>query len=242
MELSAEQLKQYREDGYTMLGRLLSDEQLEALRQDEARFRQARGINPDKPGTHFFSKMAPHSETVRELLEHGAHVPLLPQLLDTPNVIFRHDQFVTKLPDRDSNRSEFPWHQDEGYEPVYPPTGITVWMALDDMTLDNGCIWVHPGSHKKGNLPHGKSGPDGYLTLAVEGDGEPALMRAGDAIAFTGLTLHRSKFNRTDNIRRAFFLGYADAGASFQPRGETEPRPLVKAAFTWMVCGRAPLP
>lgn len=242
MQLSPEQLQHYREEGYVMLGRTLSDEQLEALRAAEARFRAHRGVDNSKPGTHFFSKMAAHSLAVRDVLEQGAHVEALPQLLGTPDVLFRHDQFVTKMPDGDTNKSDFPWHQDEGYEPVAPPTGVTVWMALDDMTLENGCIWVVPQSQKQGNLPHESRGGDGYLTLEVEGDGVPAIMRAGEAIAFTGLTLHRSKFNKTDQARRAFFVGYADASAHFKPRREPDFRPLLGSAHSWIVCGEAPLP
>jgi ectoine hydroxylase-related dioxygenase (phytanoyl-CoA dioxygenase family) len=83
------------------------------------------------------------------------------------------------MPDRDQSRGEFPWHQDEGNEPVEPALGVTVWIALDDMTLENGCIWVVPQSHKQGHLPHEARGGDGFLTLPIEGDGEPMPMKAG---------------------------------------------------------------
>lgn len=242
MKLSPTQIEQYQEEGYVMLGRVLSDAQLEGLRQEEARFREARGVNNERPGTHFFSKMAPYSPILREVITLGAHVEALPQLQGTPDVAFRHDQFVTKMPDRNSQKSEFPWHQDEGYEPVTPPLGVTVWIALDDMTLENGCIWVIPGSHKQGRLEHEARGEDGYLTLPIEGDGVPAIMQAGEAIAFTGLTLHRSKYNRTEGIRRAFFVGYTDAAATYQSRNMAEPKPVVGSPHAWVVCGSAPLP
>ena len=240
MQLLPPQLEHYTPQGYVLLGRGLSDAQLEELRAEEARFRVLKNVDNSKPGTHFFSKMAPFSPIVREVLQNGAHVEALPELLQTPNVIFRHDQFVTKMPDGASNKSEFPWHQDEGYEPVSPPTGVTIWMALDETTLDNGCIWVMPQSHKMGNLPHESRGGDGFLTLPAEGDGVPAPMKAGEAIAFTGLTLHRSKWNKSGQPRRAFFLGYANAAAQYHPRHESEFRPLVGAPHSWMVCGSAP--
>jgi hypothetical protein len=241
MQLTDKQLKQYQDEGYVFLDRVLTDEQLEGLRAEEARFRAARGVDESKPGTHFFGKMAAYSPVLRQVITQGAHVEILSQLQDTPNVIFRHDQFVTKMPDRDQNRGEFPWHQDEGYELVEPALGVTVWIALDNMTLENGCIWVVPQSHKQGHLPHEARGGDGFLTLPIEGDGEPMPMKAGEAVAFTGLTLHRSKYNRTDKARRAFFIGYADASAKFRQRHETEMRPLVGAPHSWVVCGSAPL-
>lgn len=241
MTLTPQQLEAYREDGYVLLGRVLTDAQLEDLRAAEAHFRAARGVDPDKPGTHFFSKMAPYSPAVREVATQGEFLPMLPDFIGSPNVAFRHDQFVTKMPDRGQSKSDFPWHQDEGYEPVEPAMGVTIWIALDDMTLDNGCIWVVPRSHKQGHLPHESRGSDGYLTLEVEGDGTPALMKAGEGIAFTGLTLHRSKYNNTNQVRRAFFVGYADASATFQPRRVAQPVPLVGSPHSWVVCGSAPL-
>ena len=241
MKLTENQLKQYNEEGYVLLGRILSDEQLEKLRANEADFRQRKGVDESQPKTHFFSQMHRYSPAIREVITTGPQVEALPQLLATPNVVFRYDQFVTKMPDRGSEKSEFPWHQDEGYAQINPPGGVTVWVALDDCDLENGCIWVVPRSHEKGLLPHQQSGETGFLTLEIEGDGTAAPMKAGEAIAFSGLTLHRSKYNRTEQARRAFFMTYTDASATiFDPRAMSEPQPILQSEFSWMVCGSAP--
>jgi hypothetical protein len=111
-------------------------------------------------------------------------------------------------------QSEFPWHQDNGYVSVEPATNVTLWIALDDVDLENGCVWVMPKSHQLGLLDHSKqSEASWFLNVPVEGDGVPAILKAGEGVAFTGLTLHRSKLNKTDRVRRGFFLEYAQADA-----------------------------
>ena len=242
MKLSPTQLEQYQTEGYVLLGKILSDEQLEQLRADEAEFRRHKGVDEGQPATHFFSQMNRFSPAVREVIMDGPHVEALPQMLGTPDIAFRYDQFVTKMPDRGSEKSEFPWHQDEGYAQIEPAGGVTVWIALDDCDRQNGCIWVVPRSHAQGLMPHQQSGETGFMTLEIEGDGEAAPMKAGEAIAFSGLTLHRSKYNRTEQARRAFFVTYTHAAATMlDPRGEGEATPVLQLPHAWMVSGRAPL-
>lgn len=71
MKLTEAQMKQYQEEGYVPLGQVLTDDQLEGLRQEEARFRAARGVDVNKPGTHFFGKMAAYSPILREVICRG---------------------------------------------------------------------------------------------------------------------------------------------------------------------------
>ena len=49
---------------------------------------------------------------------------------------------------------EMPWHQDGHYWPIRPLAAITVWIAIDDSTTENGCMRYVPGSHKSGVLSH----------------------------------------------------------------------------------------
>lgn len=76
------------------------------------------------------------------------------------------------------------------------------------------------------------------MEVKVEGDGVPAIMRAGEAIAFTGLTLHRSKLNLTDKPRRAFFMEYCTAPAHFSKDGA----PVFHSPDAWIVSGQLPWP
>lgn len=246
--LSAAQLKQFAEDGFTFLGRVLDDSDLSVLRKEEARFRQNAHIAADqKNRTLFFSQVCPYSEDVRKVGTTGTHLDAIEQLIG-PNLMLWYTQFVTKMPDGETGKSEFPWHQDNGYVGIEPPRNVTVWVALDDVDTENGCVWVMPKSHLNGLLPHKRKAADSwFLELKVEGDGIPAIMKAGEGIAFTGLTLHRSKLNRTGNARRAFFFEYCDPDADAVEMGKAvdgrpaERSPVVERPGTWLVRGQLPL-
>ena len=234
--LSQAQLDFYRENGFVFTGRVLDDATLDALRGEEERFRLGKTDDAHQL-TIFRSQVCDFSQPVREFATHGPHLEWMSQIIG-PNVSLWYNQFVTKLPDKNLNHSEFPWHQDNGYVSINPATNVTIWIALDDVDEENGCVWVMPKSHEIGLLEHGAQSADSwFLNVPVEGDGVPAILRAGEAVAFTGLTLHRSKLNKTDRIRRGFFLEYSDANATFG----TDQTPVVRSPESWVVCGAAAL-
>ena len=246
VRLSEDQLRQFREEGYTLLGRVLSDADLEGLRREEARFREnARIPESQKKQTLFFNQVCPYSEIVRDVGTAGPHLEAMEQLIGK-NLMLWFTQFVTKMPDGNSGKSEFPWHQDNGYISIEPATNVTLWIALDDVNTENGCVWIVPRSHLQGLLPHQKKSADSwFLELKVEGDGIPAIMKAGEGVAFTGLTLHRSKLNHSDRARRAFFFEYCDPASVAIPvgveGGDPAGTPVVKREGTWVVRGQVPL-
>src|SRR5437879_1239624 len=61
------------------------------------------------------------------------------------------NQSVYKMPE---GTKEFPWHQDDGYTPVTPSPYLTLWLAINDSTPENGCISALPASPQRGLLPH----------------------------------------------------------------------------------------
>ncbi len=241
--LTDTQLHQYRTEGYVHLGLVMDEATLEAIREEEQGFRN-RKLRADPAlanQTVFASQVCHYAPAVRNFCTHGPHLSVVKQLVGA-DVALWFNQFVTKNPDADTGRSEFPWHQDNGYVAIDPPTNVTVWIALDDVDENNGCVYVLPRSHEKGLLDHRRKSEDNWhLTVPVEGEGVPAVLKAGEAVAFTGLTLHRSKLNHTDRPRRAFFIEYAEAGARYGRTDEAW-QPVVDSPNTWVVAGAAPLP
>jgi hypothetical protein len=242
--LDAAELAGFAADGFVLLGRVLDDQQLATLRAEEAQLRHS--VTPMNSGvetgniTIFRSQVLAYAPGTRAFALGGPHLPAVASLIG-PNVSCWFSQFVTKHPDGARGTSEFPWHQDNGYGAVTPATNITVWTALDDVDEQNGCVWVVPGSHRQGLLPHRTPNADSWhMTLAVEGDGIPVRMKAGEAVAFSGLTLHRSTLNHTDRPRRAFFLEYADCDALVDHPG-TGPLKVTERSHSWVVQGRATL-
>lgn len=243
MILTPDQLAQYQEQGYVLLGSLLSADLLASLQADEARFRgypqlslaDGKTVLPDT-STVFRNQVANYSAVVRELFLRGPQVPALQQLLG-PLVCGAFTQFVTKLPDADPRTATFPWHQDNGYGHKTSPQHVTVWCALDDVDERNGCVWVLPGSHRQGLLPHHATGTSWHLAVTVDGEGLPVRLRAGEAVAFSGFTLHRSLANHTTAPRRAFFMEYHDF-VSDHPGG----RPPLQPQPLWLAAGELPYP
>lgn len=105
----------------------------------------------------------------------------------------------------------FHFHQDNQYTRHEPGSGsINIWFALNDMTPENGCLQVVPRSHLHGTLESVVSG-DGDSHQKVTFEPEeflPVRMRAGDAIAFSRLTVHGSGPNVTDDPRVAYAIQF----------------------------------
>lgn len=110
------------------------------------------------------------------------------------------------------------WHQDERFIPTRDRSLVGAWIALDDATIDNGCLWVIPGSHRTGRIfptrDHGRPdefdptdeayGFDDSSAVAVE-------VEAGSVVFFNGYLLHRSLRNRSDRTRMALVNHYMNA-------------------------------
>jgi phytanoyl-CoA hydroxylase len=199
----------YATHGFARLGRIMDQAQLERFHSEEERLRCGQSVDPNaKASTIFTNNLCWKSTAVRDFCQHGAHLDAVRELIG-PDILMWWTQLVTKMPEGTGATSIFPWHQDCGYLDI-TPTPLTVWIALDDVTLDNGCLWIQPGSHSQGLREHAKISDDSWhLSLPVEGDGVAVPLKAGEAIIFSAYTLHRSLSNRTSRLRRAFFCSYA---------------------------------
>jgi len=111
-------------------------------------------------------------------------------------------------------------HQDYPYwitETDNPEQLVTVWVALDDSTVENGALEVLPGSHKQGRVP-GKQGGTAFEKNEIDPDTFDTSnmitveVPAGGAIFFGPFLVHRSAPNRSDNDRRAVLYTYQKAG------------------------------
>ncbi|NJN50843.1 MAG: phytanoyl-CoA dioxygenase family protein [Gammaproteobacteria bacterium] len=131
-------------------------------------------------------------------------------------------------------RTDVPWHQDNGYGQLAPPSDLTVWIALDVCTIDNGCLWVLPGSHRSGLLEHAPAGA--LRATRVDEPGIPIAMAAGDALLFNGMLLHRSLPNTTQTTRVALYLRYCDPHVVMVDQAN---KPVLDDGFSWMVAGEA---
>lgn len=114
-----------------------------------------------------------------------------------------------------------PWHQDEWYFRMDPPTQVGVWLACTDATADNGPLWVVPGSHREQVHEDVVSDPRpganlGYVEIqGADTSGEQQmLMDAGDLLVFDSHLRHRSTDNISDGMRAAMVYHYSPAGTT----------------------------
>jgi len=150
------------------------------------------------------------SEVIREVLYRNPLVDVMTRIIG-PNVKAASNQLAFKHP---GDGRAYDWHQDNGYGRLAPELNVTCWLALDDVTERNGCLWVIPGSHKMGIINHAASREsERTAVIANEGEAIPVPLRAGEGVVFHGSLLHMSKGNDTDQMRRAYFFRYADADA-----------------------------
>jgi ectoine hydroxylase-related dioxygenase (phytanoyl-CoA dioxygenase family) len=221
--LTDDQARQFDELGYVVLPDLVEPaavaeltaelDVLEAevddfLRsQDDGRFSIAEG------GAITFAVHAVHrSAAARRVSAHPAIVDVCADLVG-PDVRLYWDQAVYKKTEKPRR---FPWHQDNGYTFVEPQAYLTVWLALTDATLDNGCPQVAPGLHRLGTLAHHYVEPLGWECLTDVPDAHIAEVPAGGAVVFSSLTPHLTGPNLTANVRKAYILQYAPSGAAIQ--------------------------
>lgn len=126
-----------------------------------------------------------------------------------------YDQLVAKPPARPG--AIFHWHQDLAYWPKTPePETVTVWLALDDTDVENGCLNFVPGSHTepklRPHLPlHGDRDTSHTIVAQIDESKEPivpAPIRRGDALCFRERLLHGSGGNTSDRWRRAYVIAF----------------------------------
>lgn len=158
----------------------------------------------------------PHLVALSDAARQASTAPVIVDLchdLVGNDVRLYWDQMVYKKPDKPR---DFPWHQDNGYAYVDPQQYLTVWVALEDATADNGCPRVASGAHLEGTLEHHYVDPLGYVCF------DPAThipstaiaeVPAGGAVVFSSLTPHMTGPNLSSGVRKAYILQYAPDGA-----------------------------
>lgn len=242
--LSQDQVSFYREHGYLAGIKMLSDEQVEVLREELREL-----IDPGHPGHELFYEFnANESADPEKVLFHalgawritpGFHDLLwnpaltvtAAQLLDGP-VRFWHDQLFYK-PAR--HGGVVIWHQDYSYwTRTKPMSHLSCWIGLDDSTRENGCVYYVPGSHRWNLLPRADFANDmdtiiDALTEAQRKEFKPVAieLKRGEASFHHPLMVHGSYENRTDRPRRAAVINVFRDGVrseSDEPLLEGVPR------------------
>lgn len=128
------------------------------------------------------------------------------------------------------------WHQDTPYFPITPVTEtVGLWIALDNATLENGCMQAVPGSNRGGPVPH-VQGPTGWkLDADASARAHAAAvalpMPSGSALLFDANLMHFTDANRSTMRRRAVQFHFSSART--RASGALKLTPLAPAAAPW---------
>ena len=139
--------------------------------------------------------------------------------------------------------SEKPWHQDNAYFDHLPLEAIaTAWIALDDATMQNGCMHVMAGMHTGEAFKHIHT----FDCQIVEGrinysKAIPIEMKAGSAMFFSGMLPHQTPPNHSSQRRRALQFQYRGANTR-QVSAEEYGRVFAEKDGTPATCASAERP
>jgi ectoine hydroxylase-related dioxygenase (phytanoyl-CoA dioxygenase family) len=226
MQLSKQQIEQYREEGYLTFREFFTDKETAAIRTElEHLLGQGRShnVSTDEDGaTHSKTKqnlqivpLSPHSRLFRSLPWQPKVNSFVPQLIGDP--VLRHlDQCFWK-PARSGAPTN--WHQDNAYFHATDPLhGVGMWTAVHEATAANGTMRIIPGSHKReyehtrdpNSDHHVRAYPDEDKAVHIE-------LPAGGVLFFNYGVLHATGRNETDKPRAG--LAYHFLNPDYAPEG-----------------------
>jgi len=240
MTLTEAQLQDFKEDGFLILRDFAELEKCDAI-LDVAKVHLQYKIAPIETEIGYDGKSKEYRMDVRDYSakETGATVrrlrqvysrdilfkawmeevkirPILQQVLNDQVVITtsHHNSIMTKMP---HTSTETKWHQDRRYWRYSDNNLVSIWLALNDETSENGVLEFIPGSHRM-HLEADLFDEKEYFSETFEKN-IPLIetkvsmtLKKGDVVLFHSLLLHRANKNNTDEPKISFV--YTVKGAS----------------------------
>jgi hypothetical protein len=233
--LSEEEILTYHAEGLVIPKYRLPGDLFAELRDDSERLiRDNSEIRPEKLISAHLEKRPGRVEGLRGggcILRYANHsdiLDLVEQLIG-PDIILWGTQMFAKP---GGGGMEVPWHQDGHYWPIRPLATVTVWIAIDDSTTENGCMRYIPGSHKSGVLSHHlDERREVALNQAIQSDlfdeaaAKDDVLMAGQVSLHDVFLIHGSRANRSSKRRAGLALRYMPSTSHFNrgiPAYQTE--------------------
>ena len=217
---------QYQRDGVIRLRHLYSTEQVDQIRDELARY--VRDVVPTLPANEIVYEV--DGESIRNLWRMERHDRFFGELASDPELL----GLLTKLlggepvlmgvetfnkPARVG--SNVPAHQDNAYFCKTPSDVLTVWIAIDPATAENGPVTYYRGTHTLGTLPHRPSGVAGNSMGLAEpftrGERFVGTLEPGDALIHHCQTIHESEPNQSARSRSGLLMVFRGAHTRKDP-------------------------
>lgn len=234
--LNQQQIEQFWRDGYLVAEHAVTAGQLTALRQELAawvdesrghakpfgsptidgrpRFDMGEEHSAEHPALRRVNNPSDVSPAYREVIASASMVDMVADLIG-PDVKFHHCKINVKLP---GSKTEVGYHQDFAYTPHTNDDIVTALLMLDDMTLENGCLTVVPGSHRGPLHSLFENGTFvGYIGAEAAARMRPAELPitgpAGSVCLMHTRLVHGSDANRSAQPRGLYICVYTAADA-----------------------------
>jgi phytanoyl-CoA hydroxylase len=247
--LSKEEINFYADNGFVVIEDFLSPEELEHWRKSVAEAMMERngqkipgkaitmgeddGINKDAEYySNVFDQILNLWQTnakVKELMVDPRIGKMAADLSGADGIRIWHDQALVKRPWANPTS----WHVDTPFWSFSDRKALSIWVALDDATLENGCLFFIPGSHKVTTFENPGIGRnmnaifDCYPNL-VKSPSTAVKMKAGSCSFHNGLTIHGAHANMTPGFRRAMTCAYMPDGNTYNGQRNILPNDYLK--------------
>lgn len=235
-ELTVEDIDHYRTQGFVVIDDFLDADELANWRtmvDDAVEQRQDRKManRDDRSGDGYYDKVFTQRLNlwmdhpgVRQLMLDPRLGQMAATLEGVDGMRIWHDQALIKQPWANPTG----WHLDNPYWSFSSRHAISIWVALDDATPANGCLYFIPGTHREANwenAPIGQNMGELFELYPQWADraSVQAPMRAGACSFHNGLTAHGAGANMTAGLRRAMTCAYMPDGERFNGKANVLP-------------------
>lgn len=225
----------FHKNGFVVLPGFMSSKEMDILTEKLDQF--IKEIVPTMPAEHAFFEDKNNPDTLKQLfylhsyeryfekLLQESKFEQLAKLVLEDEVIPKNLEFFNKPP---KIGKPTPPHQDNYYFMLNPPAAVTMWLALEDVDFENGCVRYVKGSHLQGMRPHGKSQIFGFSQTIVDFGTEDDIAnevavpaKKGDLLIHHSMTIHRAEGNTSETRSRKAF-GFLYWGESAKEDMETK--------------------
>nr|WP_068893220.1 phytanoyl-CoA dioxygenase family protein [Pedobacter panaciterrae] len=235
-QITKQQIEDYRKNGFLLIEDFLDKDELEIWREavtealvqrdgrklpgKDTKTGEEDGINKN---ADYFGKVFDQmlnlwqtNEKIKQLLLDENLGKMVADLSDCDGVRVWHDQALIKRPWANPTS----WHLDTPFWSFSDRRALSIWIALDDATLENGCLYFLPGSFHSTSFENPGIGKNmdevfKFYPQFSSSDSKAVPMKAGSCSFHNGLTIHGAGANMTKGFRRAMTCAFMPDGATF---------------------------
>lgn len=207
----------YDRDGFVIVREFLAADELLTLQNELDRY--IREVVPSRPSSDVFYADPANPDSLKQMhrmeldayfdeYQRSSRWTELAESLLGESVHCHGAEWFNKPP---GSTSPTPPHQDNYYFCLTPPKVLTMWLALDEIDEENGCLRYQPGSHRFGVRDHAATQTSGFSQAVADYTEEEiqrevlACVSPGDLLIHHGDTIHRADVNRSATRHRRSF-------------------------------------